>query len=555
MVGTEADVTDRAAARRRSAHMIALAMLPVVILAFVTCGRSAPPGEGPPTTSSASASAVPFAVAADAGSEPPGDGATADVSVDVSATSATSGPKLGARGQIVWIYAEARPGSLKLGYLRAGAVVERDEKPSAEEGCKKGWYGIRPRGFVCAGDNATIDMDDPIVKAATRRPDRKAPLPYAYAVARNTLGPFYGRVPTKAEALRLESDLEDHLKWAPKQYAKSIADAGPEFDAYVNVEGSTSPVYLDAPPEFLRDGKTVPNVSGLIRSSKALTVGRPKTKEGFAIVASFLSGPGGTPPTGGPDDRRFDLTTDYLLLPHDRMRDVRPSTFHGLALDDTTTLPVAFVKPRHRTTKMWLGENKSEILLARTAVPLTAATKRIDGVDWLGTSDGAWIKAEDVIRVDGPKSLPAFAGKGEKWIDVSIAKQALVAFDGAKPVYVTLVSTGRDGLGDPSESFATIRGVYRIHTKHVTITMDSTESGEAFSLRDVPYVQYFETGYALHGAYWHDGFGEPRSHGCVNLPEIDAMWLFQWTGPEVPETWHAALARPMATGTPVWIHP
>jgi lipoprotein-anchoring transpeptidase ErfK/SrfK len=85
--------------------------------------------------------------------------------------------------------------------------------------------------------------------------------------------------------------------------------------------------------------------------------------------------------------------------------------------------------------------------------------------------------------------------------------------------------------------------------------MDSTEVGEAFSLRDVPYVQYFETGYALHAAYWHDGFGEPRSHGCINLPEIDAAWLFAWTGPEVPAEWHGMLARPLSTGTALWIHP
>lgn len=531
------------------------ALCALVLAAFAACGRASPPGDGP-AGGAPEASAAPIAAyALDASDASPGDdggdgGAAADAAVPV-------GNKLllGARGQLVHVYSEPRPGSLKLGYLRAGAVVERDEKASADQGCSKGWYGIRPKGFVCVGDHATLDLDDPIVRAATRRPDRKAPLPYAYAIARNTLGPFYGRVPTKAEALRLEPDLEQHLKWAPKAYAAAIADAGPEFDASIRVEGEPSAVWLDGPPDFLRDGKTVPNVSGLIKGSKALWAGRPKTKEGFAIVASFLSGPGGTDPTGGPDDRRWDLTTDYLLLPHDRMREVRPSAFRGIVLDDATSLPVAFVRPRHRTTKMWLGESKSEILLARTAVPLDGQQKRISGVDWLGTRDGAWVKAEDVLRIDVPKSWPAFANKGEKWIDISVARQSLVAYEGQKPIYATLVSTGRDGLGDPDSSYATVRGVYRIHTKHVTATMDSSESGEEFSLRDVPYVQYFETGYALHGAYWHDGFGEPRSHGCVNLPEWDAMWLFQWTGPEVPETWHAAMARPMSTGTPVWIHP
>jgi lipoprotein-anchoring transpeptidase ErfK/SrfK len=513
-----------------------------------SCGRGAPPGDLPAAPStSPSPSTAPFAVV--------------DAAIDIGPETApppAEKPRLGARGQIVYVLAEPRPGSAKLGYLRAGAVVERDEKPSAEEGCKKGWYGIRPRGFVCVGDLATIDMDDPVVKAASRRPDRDAPLPYAYGIARNTLAPFYARIPTHAESLKLESELDDHLKWYPKQHAAALADAGPEFDATVFMsgpDGGVTTVFGEGPPWFLADGKAVPNVSGWIKSPRALWAGRPKTKEGFAIVASFTSGPGGTPPTGGPEDRRFDLTTDYLLIPHDRLREVRPSAFRGLVLDDKVTLPVGFVRPRHRTTKMWLGENKAETLATRTAVPLSGQSKRIDGVDWWGTTDGAWVKAEDTIRVEPPKSWPAFANKGEKWIDVSIARQSLTAYEGTKPVYVTLVSTGRDGLGDPESSFATVRGVYRIHTKHVTITMDSTESGEEFSLRDVPYVQYFETGYALHGAYWHDGFGEPRSHGCVNLPEWDAMWLFKWTGPDVPDEWHAAMAKPLATGTAVWIHP
>lgn len=518
----------------------------IVTAMIAACGRASPPGDSP-AAASATGSIAPFVV--DAGGFDAID-AVPEVLLESGAK-----PLLGARGQYTYVYAEPKPGALKLGYMRAGATVERDEKPTSEAGCSKGWYGIKPRGYVCVGDLATIDMEDPIVKYAVRRPDRDAPLPYAYGVARNSLAPFYGRVPTMAEAMRLEIDLESHLKYAPKAHAAAIADAGPEYDATINVDGGATSVWSDTPPDFLRDGKTVPNVSGLIRSSKALWAGRPKHKEGFAIVASFMSGPGGTDPTGGAEDRRWDLTTDYLLLPHDRLRDVRPSAFRGMALDDTTTLPVAFVRNKHRTTKMWLGEAKSEVLMGRTPIALNGQQKRIEGVDWYGTKDSGWVRAEDVIRIDAPKSWPAFANKGEKWIDISIARQSMIAFEGQKPVYATLVSTGRDGLGDPESTHATIRGVYRIHTKHVTATMDSTELGEEFSLRDVPYVQYFETGYAIHGAYWHDNFGEPRSHGCVNLPEWDAMWLFKWTGPDVPDAWHSAMARPLATGTPVWIHP
>jgi hypothetical protein len=73
------------------------------------------------------------------------------------------------------------------------------------------------------------------------------------------------------------------------------------------------------------------------------------------------------------------------------------------------------------------------------------------------------------------------------------------------------------------------------------------------SLLDVPFVQYFHQGYALHGTYWHDEYGRVRSHGCINLAPIDAAWLFEWTDPPVPPHWHHVINR--ERGTVVYIHP
>jgi lipoprotein-anchoring transpeptidase ErfK/SrfK len=75
-----------------------------------------------------------------------------------------------------------------------------------------------------------------------------------------------------------------------------------------------------------------------------------------------------------------------------------------------------------------------------------------------------------------------------------------------------------------------------------------------FELRDVPWIQYFASGYALHGAYWHDVFGTPRSHGCVNLAPIDARVVFLWTDPPLPEGWHGInVGSDMGQGTAVVI--
>ncbi len=518
------------------------------MLAGVHC-RKSPAAELAPANPMA-ASAAPAAALSDLARV---DATPSDADSEAS-TDAGAPPRLGAKSQLVFVYGEPRKTSLRQGYLRAGAIVERDAEPAGDERCPLSWYSIRPRGYVCVSDGASIDPDaDPFFKMVVRRPDLKAPLPYAYGVAKNSMSPFYTRIPTRKEAGPFEYDVDDAYARSQRALKAPVGDAGPEYDAGV---------WADGPPWFLQDGGVVPNVSGLVASTRALHVGRPKTKEGFAIVSSFVSGPAGAPPDGGPDDRRYDLTTDYLLLPHDRLREVRPSQFHGATLDEQHGLPVAFVRPRRRTTPLRLEGERGEKLLAdatpappRTLFFLNGQSKWIAGSEHWGTTDGRWVKAADLVRVEAPKILPGFAHKGDKWIDVSIARQSLIAFEGDKPVYVTLVSTGRDGLGDAESTHATIRGVYRIHTKHATVTMSSSEVGEAFSLRDVPYVMYFESGYALHGAYWHDGFGEPRSHGCINLPEIDASWLFAWTGPELPEGWHGVFARPMTSGTQIWIHP
>jgi lipoprotein-anchoring transpeptidase ErfK/SrfK len=104
-----------------------------------------------------------------------------------------------------------------------------------------------------------------------------------------------------------------------------------------------------------------------------------------------------------------------------------------------------------------------------------------------------------------------------RWIDVDLAHQTLTAYVGQTPVHTTLVSTGLSRTPTPA-------GQYRIWTK---LRYDDM-SGPGYYLRNVPYVMYFYRGYGLHGTYWHNNFGHPMSHGCVNLPTPEAEWLFNW---------------------------
>ena len=169
------------------------------------------------------------------------------------------------------------------------------------------------------------------------------------------------------------------------------------------------------------------------------------------------------------------------------------------------------------------------------------------------TRDGFLLQEQGTRIVRPRDSYPSFATGGRKWVDVSIRRQTLVAYVGDKPVYATLVSTGRGGMGDPEKDFATVRGTFMVYSKHVAATMDAEDDkSDSFNLQDVPFVQYFHKGFALHGTYWHDEFGKLRSHGCINLSPIDSAWLFEWTDPPVPKNWHSVLNK--ERGTVVYIH-
>lgn len=136
----------------------------------------------------------------------------------------------------------------------------------------------------------------------------------------------------------------------------------------------------------------------------------------------------------------------------------------------------------------------------------------------------------------------------ERWIDVELASQTLVAYQGTKPVYATIVSTGK---GPPASEFGTHLGVHRIWVKILSTRMSNIEKDDVehpYYIEDVPYVQFFDKAIALHGAYWHKNFGRVQSHGCVNLAPIDAEWLFYFTGPHLPKGWRAAYPTPYEKG-------
>jgi lipoprotein-anchoring transpeptidase ErfK/SrfK len=185
---------------------------------------------------------------------------------------------------------------------------------------------------------------------------------------------------------------------------------------------------------------------------------------------------------------------------------------------------------------------------------------------FLETRDsGVYIKQVDATVVEPPARLPFSVGNDEKWIDVSIDKGTLTLLIGSKAVFSTLASPGMGGAPPPSaktdeelvKGSHTPMGIYRVTFKvrETTMTPEKTPFPVKNWIADVPYTLYFRMPFAIHGAYWHEDFGQPKSGGCVNLSPIDARYVFEWAEPKIPDEWTGVSGTPMTgLGTRIYVH-
>lgn len=443
------------------------------------------------------------------------------------------GTKLASIAWRNWIYTDVGRERTRYGYLRAGQVVDVRGPPLVNDGCEGGWYRVNPRGFVCVGKGATKDLSHPVVVASATRPVRGQGLPYVYAMAGEVPPLLYFRLASKEEIEKVEGE-------------GSLGRAA-RFRAALPVNGLSKVLGEPGPPpEFLGTNRALEKPYGVERKLHfSVHAGRAAVDSGFAVARVFAH-----------EGRVWGLTTELDVIALDRTKVVRPSAFHGVELGEGETLPVAFIE-RHFAQRY--KQNDAGQIAAdgsyqhREGVKLTGQTKGGGGT-FYETRDGYYMAADGARILQARESYPSFATGTRKWIDISIREQSLVAYVGTKPVYATLVSTGRGALGDPEKAQATVRGTFMVYQKHVSATMDGEEDkSDSYALLDVPFVQYFHKGYALHGTYWHDEFGKVRSHGCVNLSPIDSAWLFEWTDPAVPAEWHGVINK--ERGTVVLVRP
>ena len=462
----------------------------------------------------------------------------------------STGKRIFARSLRTWVYESPHTSAAKLGAIRLGGSVAVKPEQVGRDGCPGGFYAIIPDGFVCRGDDATLDENDSLVRVgAEYPPDVFRRLPYFYGTVRKP-GPIYRKLPDRDERRAAEPDIDKRMK----SWLAAPGEIGAAYGQNLWTDGGAEPPdptrawesqQSDTIPWFLTDRKVAPLLPGKVKPDSELVFGHMEPRVGYSILKTFLY-----------EGRRYGITTDLLIVPTDRLRAIQGSSFHGFRIPEEADFPFAIVRlpgahffqfDREKNKLVAKGEASY-----RSVVKLTGKQNFFKNRLHFETAEGLWVSDKDASRLDRARKMPAWGKNGEKWIDVNVTKQTLVLYEGTNPVYATLVSTGEAGLEDAEHTTATRRGIFRIHTKYLTATMSSDEAGEEFELRDVPYVQYFEDGYALHGAYWHDRFGVPKSHGCINLAPEDARRLFFWTEPSLPTAFHAVL-KPLK-GTVIFVH-
>jgi lipoprotein-anchoring transpeptidase ErfK/SrfK len=181
---------------------------------------------------------------------------------------------------------------------------------------------------------------------------------------------------------------------------------------------------------------------------------------------------------------------------------------------------------------------------------------KIDKENTIGVYHGEAVTVPHELLTEtyGDHPVLGVASPNERWIEVDLSEQKLRAWEGNSMYLETLVSTGLPWWRTPT-------GEFRIWIKLRAAKMEGGSGRLYYNLPNVPYIMYFGNnkvpnwrGYGLHGTYWHNDFGRPHSHGCVNLPTPMAEKLYYWTGPVMPEGKSVAYASAENPGTRIVIH-
>lgn len=427
--------------------------------------------------------------------------------------------------EVVTVYSRPDLSSDKLGYLRIGTRAMVTEKLE-HESCKAGFFGLPAGGYACASKGLLVEADkQPVMKYAPPAPRHDMAHPYEYGFVRRWNSPMWWRIPTDQELAA--SELQRTTREAERLAAKAPPSEAPIPAETVEAAPATDAAKAD--PALAEVKLPLSPTTPWLERGFFLSLGEKVVERGLTFYRTARGAY-----VSASDISHYDAK-DWVGVPLD---------------EQGITFPFGYVKKDTKLLQL-TPDDKLKVVKSverRTFLDLTEETE-IGGKPYMITADGMLVR-KDHMLIPEPQALPKGIDPWERWVDVSLSQQMLVAYEGTRPVYATLVSTGRKGTKE--EPYETPKGRWRIYSKHVSTTMDGSSATDGnYSIQDVPWTMFFFGSYALHGAFWHKGFGAVRSHGCVNLGPSDARWLFHWTTPLLPEGWHGVNATDESPGSTV----
>ncbi len=449
----------------------------------------------------------------------------------------TDRPRVYAKSRNVWIRGTPTYDTQWIGFLWWGdSVPLRSTEPVVGPGCET-WYAVEPRGYVCVdGKRATLDPNDALVRGTlpyAHNPDQ--PNPHAHYG--ETTGAYrYLRLPSEKAQRAREWDYRFRQEWIHK--------------ALTSGERAEELLGVDLTPAA-ETSLSLPELPSTLQMAHRELI--PRSTVAWSAEVHH-------------EGRSFLLTDDLTWVAKDRVKPYERVEYEGIHLTEAVKLPLALFRKREATAYR-LDEARGFVPTEKTYprlgwVRLTGEKRTMDKLTYHQTERLDWVQEGDAVvpklREETPWGAPvngedatgkAPRGRGT-WAEVSILGGWFLAYEGTKPVFVTLMSPGKGGPPHGKiptlETASTPTGMFKITGKFVTSTMiapnDLVHSA-------VPWAQNFSGPYAIHGAYWHNDWGQPKSGGCINLSPKDAKWMFEFSEPAVPDGWHGVRWIPGKEGS------
>jgi hypothetical protein len=195
------------------------------------------------------------------------------------------------------------------------------------------------------------------------------------------------------------------------------------------------------------------------------------------------------------------------------------SELTGVFLPETTPYRFGWLREDAAPRTSPNGSIDNTLLPKYTLVYVYAETEVRYNTTWAQIGVNQWVERSKVAVIE--PVAPIRQINTPRWVGVDLTEQVLIAYEGSKPVMAALVATGIPDT--PTQP-----GLFRVYDRYDQTPMDSKPDEPFYFMEDVPFTMYFNGNMALHGAYWHDEFGNVRSHGCVNMSLTDAEWVYHF---------------------------